>query len=362
MWPVPLEVVLGTNSFSVGAAVPFDQSGGGQEHRGSPHRDQIGMPDAVCHGQVMAQKEIRSPEFEAAEVGISETRPVGFLVGDDTWFPGYAAEDAQMYPKYKFAIFQNIKQAVNEFQRLQAHLCIPAALPLVGGHREGSPRKNDGGQYPCQYFTQGEWTDYKWACVPSNLSDPPRRLQYELSGALRCSRDRHHNNIHDGNPYYRDVDQDHKPPVDNRHPEPLDHEAALLYRSAGVLSAAAHYTLQRRCSKRGGAIAGSFFGGLGFGLIICVIIAWVLCRKIHRLKKILRRAESGLYTIPVGPDEVKVAVPTGRLPADSEIENEPLLGESRTLVDVETTDIRCRKFETENQGKSFIVKDGANAI
>jgi hypothetical protein len=93
----------------------------------------------------------------------------------------------------------------------------------------------------------------------------------------------------------------------------------------------------RQCSKRGGAIAGSFFGGLGFGLIICVIIAWVLCRKIHRLKKILRRAESGLYTIPVGPDEVKVAVPTGRLPADSEIENEPLLGESRTLVDVETT-------------------------
>jgi hypothetical protein len=147
-----VEVVLGTNYFSVGAAVPFDQSYARVVAGKSTVARHIEIRLECQTRFVMAQKEIRSqrinldqvpssfwqqdsqdsisvfddtpslpcllvslwsrvclasswrqldqrkigPEFEAAEVGISETRPVGFLVGDDTWFPGYAAEDAQM--------------------------------------------------------------------------------------------------------------------------------------------------------------------------------------------------------------------------------------------------------------------------
>jgi hypothetical protein len=58
----------------------------------------VSLWSRVCLASSWRQLDQRKigPEFEAAEVGISETRPVDFLVGDDTWFPGYAAEDAQM--------------------------------------------------------------------------------------------------------------------------------------------------------------------------------------------------------------------------------------------------------------------------
>ncbi|KAJ7625814.1 hypothetical protein FB45DRAFT_72177 [Roridomyces roridus] len=87
------------------------------------------------------------------------------------------------------------------------------------------------------------------------------------------------------------------------------------------------------CPNRHGRIVGSFFGGLGAGLLICSIIALVLGRKIHRLKKILRRAESGLYSIPV--DVAAKANKEPMLSATAQIENEPFLAEGRTLVDVE---------------------------
>ncbi|KAJ7509602.1 hypothetical protein B0H11DRAFT_2216508 [Mycena galericulata] len=90
-----------------------------------------------------------------------------------------------------------------------------------------------------------------------------------------------------------------------------------------------------RCSKHGGAIAGAFFGGLGLGLVICIIVSLVLCLKIRRLKKILRRAESGLYVIPapVGSDK-KVATRGIESPAYP-VDAQPLLADDGVLVDVE---------------------------
>jgi hypothetical protein len=93
--------------------------------------------------------------------------------------------------------------------------------------------------------------------------------------------------------------------------------------------------MYRPCPRRSGAIAGSFFGGLGLGLIILGIVVLVLCRKIHRLKKILRRAESGLYTIPVDSDKVVQEAVVAGSRGGSQIESQPLLRESRTLIDVE---------------------------
>ncbi|KAJ7508954.1 hypothetical protein B0H11DRAFT_2184645 [Mycena galericulata] len=89
------------------------------------------------------------------------------------------------------------------------------------------------------------------------------------------------------------------------------------------------------CSKHAGAITGAFFGGLGLGLIICIIVTLVLCMKIRRLKKILRRAESNLYAIPApaGSDK-KVATRGVESPAHL-VETEPLLTDDGVLVDVE---------------------------
>ncbi|KAJ7625854.1 hypothetical protein FB45DRAFT_868993 [Roridomyces roridus] len=89
----------------------------------------------------------------------------------------------------------------------------------------------------------------------------------------------------------------------------------------------------RPCPDMRGRTVGSFFGGLGVGLLICAVIALVLGRKIHRLRKILRRAESGLYAIPVDVEAKANEEPM--LSATAQIENEPLLADGRTLVDVE---------------------------
>ncbi|KAJ7509601.1 hypothetical protein B0H11DRAFT_1960262 [Mycena galericulata] len=90
-----------------------------------------------------------------------------------------------------------------------------------------------------------------------------------------------------------------------------------------------------QCSKHGGAIAGALSGGLGLGLIICIIVSLVLYIKIRRLKKILRRAESGLYAIPAPVGSNKSVATRGVESPAYPVDAQPLLADDGVLVDVE---------------------------
>jgi len=47
-----------------------------------------------------------------------------------------------------------------------------------------------------------------------------------------------------------------------------------------------------RCSNRTGAIVGSFFGGLGLGLLICAVMMMIMAVKFRRLKRSIAAGES----------------------------------------------------------------------
>ncbi|KAJ7464348.1 hypothetical protein FB451DRAFT_1370166 [Mycena latifolia] len=74
----------------------------------------------------------------------------------------------------------------------------------------------------------------------------------------------------------------------------------------------------------GGAITGAFVGGLALGLVVCVMVAWVLLRKMRSLEERLRR---------LGGNSGTMEFRTAPRPAD--VESERLLGGNRFLLDVD---------------------------